>query len=247
MYIWKVGNGKKIKTVESWQEVTVQKFKEFQKRFGGYELNYENPTAKDWLHICEVVHYWSENISIDEIGECNKVDVQALYIHICKVLQLPENVDYTNAIEFENELYYLPSLPMPKSNVYKFVQAATVEELASKEEGQIFNHFNQLAAVLLMKKVKKPIEYTKVQRFKNVFKRLLFMDAPTHTEHLEEYNKHFDEVIKPQREHAFNRLTMADAFKVGFFLLKQSALLKSNMNTYFTAKQMLLQTKLKSV
>ena len=155
MIVYSTSDGKVLKTPANLEDVTLKKYLEF---FSNKELDSkglfegEKLGAEELRYIGKFVAFWTDGITYEELQGASNAQIMAMYMQINKSLQLPETTEYTNVIQFDGELYYLPQVGMQKSNVFEFIEAAEVEHRTNQlKEGKL-SALPHLCAILLRKK-----------------------------------------------------------------------------------------------
>ena len=158
MIVYSTSDGKVLKTPAGLEDVTLKKYLEFSnnKELDAKGLFEEEQLgAKELRYIAKFVAFWTEGVTYEELQGASNDQVMAMYLQINKSLTLPETTQYTNVIEFEKELYFLPMAGMQKSNVFEFIEAAEVEHRTNQlKKGQLAA-LPHLCAILLRKKDEK--------------------------------------------------------------------------------------------
>ena len=91
-------------------------------------------------------------MSENDAAEMNEAQLRQLFFLIQKSLSLPQNLTYSDSVDFEGTKYYLPVKHMKKSTVAEFVDAAQLEHHAAELGKNNYSILPELCAMLLRKK-----------------------------------------------------------------------------------------------
>jgi hypothetical protein len=128
------------------------------------ELDDATDTIDDVLQYQQIFPYYARVISFfsglsvplilgQDGGEGMRIDnLTGLYIHTTKIFnQLPE-VEYSNVLEVNGEVWYLPERFMSDSTVIEFAEAAQFQANLSKVENGEWKALAKMMCVLVRKK-----------------------------------------------------------------------------------------------
>ncbi len=146
-----------------------------------------------------VICYWSGNKESD-LQDLEVGSLVWLYQYLIKLLNdLPEP-EYSNVIEVDGELWYLPERYMTNSTVIEYAESAQFQQNMKDLAGGDWQAMAKILCVLVRK----------------------------------QGEKYHSSLLK--REKMFLDWSLADVWRVGFFLLKRSELLQLSFQAYTNAQ-----------